>query len=403
MHSFITFITEEAEESGSGKKLKHLKHLEDLSIHDGHEGVGNAAQMLDDVHKSLLGKNTNTHISTKYDGAPSLVFGYHPKNGRFFVASKSAFNKNPKINYTNQDIEDNHGHAPGLVQKLKDALQHLPKVAPKNGVYQGDVMYSKKDVESDKGKFHFQPNTVKYSIDRDTHHGKAIRNAKFGLVVHTKYKGRNLEDMEATPHVDHENFSQHPDVHNINPSVKFDSSHYTPEKQNEYLNHIENAKRVYSKMKPDAFEPLRGHEVDLEAHINDMVRTDGTPSHEGYLNHISNKHTKEIDKLKTEAGKDKKRQALAQKLEHIQSNKDSFNKALELHQHLQKAKNVLTDVMSKNTDFEHSIAGQETGPEGFVAHNKGNMAKFVNRSEFSKMNLLGYGAISAGKKKDETV
>lgn len=401
--SFNTFLTEETEDSGSGKKLKHLTHLEDMPIHGGHEGVGNAAQMLDDTHKSLLGKKTDTHISTKYDGAPSLVFGYHPKNGRFFVASKSAFNKNPKINYTNQDIENNHGHAPGLVSKLKDALQHLPKVAPSSGVYQGDVMYSKKDVESDKGKFSFQPNTVKYSVDRDTHQGKAIRNAKFGLVVHTKYKGKNLEDMEATPHVDRENFAQHPDVHNIDPTVKFDPSHYTPEKQREYLNHIENAKKAYSKMKPDAFEPLRGHETDLEAHINDMVRKDGVASHEGYMNHISNKYGKEIDKLKTDAGKDKKRQALAAKLEHIQSNKDSFTKALELHQHLQKAKNVLTDVMSQNTDFEHSIAGQKTGPEGFVAHNKGNMAKFVNRAEFSKMNLLGYGAISAGKKQDEKV
>jgi len=104
-------------------------------------------------------------------------------------------------------------------------------------------------------------------------------------------------------------------------------------------------------MKPDAFEPLRGHETDLEAHINDMVRKDGVASHEGYMNHISNKYGKEIDKLKTDAGKDKKRQALAAKLEHIQSNKDSFTKALELHQHLQKAKNVLTDVMSQNTDI----------------------------------------------------
>jgi hypothetical protein len=402
--SFNTFLTEETDESGSGKKLKHLKHIEDMHIHDGHEGVGNAAKILDDAHKSLLGKKTDTTISTKYDGAPSLVFGYHPKHGRFFVASKSAFNKNPKINYTNQDIEDNHGHAPGLVSKLKDALQHLPKITPKQGVYQGDVMHSgKNDVTSDKGQFHFQPNTVKYSIDRDTHHGQAIRHAKFGVVIHTKYKGKQLEDMEATPHVDHENFSQHPDVHNINPSVKFDSSLYTSEKQRDYLNHIENAKKTYSKMEPDVFDPIKGHETDLEAHINDMVRKDGVPSHEGYMDHISNKHNKEIEKLKTEAGKDKKRQALSKKLEHIQSNKQSFNKALELHQHLQKAKNVLTDVMSQNTDFEHSIAGQKTGPEGFVAHNKGNMAKFVNRSEFSKMNLLGYGAIAAGKKQDEKV
>jgi hypothetical protein len=400
--SFNTFLTEEAEDTGSGKKLKHLTHLEDMPIHGGHEGVSAAGEMLDNAHKALLGKKTDMHISTKYDGAPSVVFGYHPKNGRFFVASKSAFNKNPKINYTDKDIEDNHGHAPGLVGKLKDALHHLPKIAPKQGVYQGDVMYSKKDVESDKGKFHFQPNTVKYSVDRDTHQGKAIRNAKFGLVVHTKYKGKNLEDMEATPHVDRENFAHHPDVHNIDPTVKFDSSKYTPEKQKEFMNHMENAKKTYSKMKPEAFDAIKGHETDLEAHINDMVRKDGKPSHEGYMNHLTNKFNKESDKLKTDAAKEKKRQALAQKLQHVQDNKEHFNKVLELHHHLQKAKDTLTSVMSQHSDFEHSIAGQKTGPEGFVAHNKGNMAKFVNRSEFSKMNLLGYGAM-AGKKQDEKV
>ena len=62
-----------------------------------------------------------------------------------FVASKSAFNKNPKINYTHEDIEKNHGHAPGLVSKLKAALDHLPKVTKPGKVYQGDFMYHKDD------------------------------------------------------------------------------------------------------------------------------------------------------------------------------------------------------------------------------------------------------------------
>ena len=86
-------------------------------------------------------------VTTKYDGSPSIVFGTHPETGRFFVASKSAFNKDPKINYTPEDIERNHGHAPGLVEKLKGALEHLPKIMPRNGgVYQGDLMYKKRMV-----------------------------------------------------------------------------------------------------------------------------------------------------------------------------------------------------------------------------------------------------------------
>ncbi len=77
-------------------------------------------------------------IDRALDSAWCLVaVGTNPENGRFFVATKSAFNKNPKINYTHEDIEKNHGHAPGLVEKLKAALTHLPKSTPKKGVFQG--------------------------------------------------------------------------------------------------------------------------------------------------------------------------------------------------------------------------------------------------------------------------
>ena len=107
------------------EKLKHLEHAEDHIIHGGHEGVRHASETLSDVVSILEGKprksfNQQTRITTKYDGAPSIVFGTNPENGKFFVASKSAFNKNPKINYTERDIEENHGHAPGLVAKLKE-------------------------------------------------------------------------------------------------------------------------------------------------------------------------------------------------------------------------------------------------------------------------------------------
>jgi hypothetical protein len=100
------------------KKLTHLDHVEDHAHNSGDEGL------------------------TKYDGAPSIVWGHHPENGKFFVGSKSVFNKNPKINHTHEDIERNHGHAPGLAQKLHGALKHLKKVTPKGKVYQGDLMHS---------------------------------------------------------------------------------------------------------------------------------------------------------------------------------------------------------------------------------------------------------------------
>ena len=391
MKSFKEYILEETQPEG--KALKHLTHLEDLHIHGGHAGVGQAAQHLDDVHNLLMGKRSPIHVSTKYDGAPSIVFGHHPETGKFFVASKSAFNKNPKINYTPEDIERNHGHAPGLVEKLKSALEHLPKIMPKSGgVYQGDMMYTKPDVQKKGGMYHFTPNTITYSTPQDSEHGRDIKNSQMGVVVHTKYSGgKDLGSMSAGPldSKSRASFRRHPDVHNIDPTIHVNPANYTPEEKREFMNHKEAARRSYSTMKPEAEDALAGHGINLEAHINQKIREGGTPSVEGYMDHLQNKHNKELEKLKSEAGRNKKAQQHAAVMQHIVNNKEHFKKALDLHGHLQNAKNVLTRVMAKNSPFMHSIGGEATGPEGAVAVDKqGNMSKFVDRQEFSRQNFL---------------
>ena len=125
------------------KKLTHLSHVEDHAHDHGDAGFHHAFHSLMNTHHHMKGNAREGHsVTTKYDGAPSVVFGHHPENGKFFVGSKSVFNKNPKINHTHEDIEKNHGHAPGLVKKLHAALKHLPKITPKGKVYQGDVMHS---------------------------------------------------------------------------------------------------------------------------------------------------------------------------------------------------------------------------------------------------------------------
>lgn len=197
MIKFSTFLTEAVSDES---KLTHLEHNEDHVINDGKKGFSHAFHNLMDMHDKLKGKHTETTVTTKYDGSPSIVFGHHPKTGKFFVGTKSVFNKTPKVNYTHEDIDKNHGHAPGLAEKLHHALKHLPKVAPKHGVYQGDLMHSgvksksnpQGDVEEKNGKYHFKPNTISYSTPTHSEHGQQIKHSKLGVVVHTAYKG----DME---------------------------------------------------------------------------------------------------------------------------------------------------------------------------------------------------------------
>lgn len=117
MKHFTSFLTEARE--ANEEKLTHLEHAEDHVINAGHEGFSHAYNNLMDVHNKLTGHKNDTKVTMKYDGSPSVIFGTNPDNKKFFVASKSAFNAQPKINYTPEDIEKNHGHAPGLVQKFK--------------------------------------------------------------------------------------------------------------------------------------------------------------------------------------------------------------------------------------------------------------------------------------------
>jgi hypothetical protein len=398
MMGFKSFLIEEEEKEG--KKLKHLTHLEDMGIYHGHEGVAAADSILRDTEKHIEGNGSGkTNITTKYDGAPSIVYGHHPETGKFFVASKSAFNKNPKLNYTPEDIERNHGHAPGLVEKLKAALEHLPKVAPKNGVYQGDLMYTKPDVRKENGKYKFKPNTIDYSTDENSAEGKRIKAAKLGLVTHTKYKGKTLADMEATPNVDTENFKQHPDVHQINPKVDTSKAHYTPEMKMEFRNHMENARRAYGEMEHDYPEAIAGNEKWIEAHINDQVRKGGKPSVKGFLDYMKARKDKEVAALKSPAGKEKKAREHQDNIDHLEANKEHLEKLFKLHGHLQDAKNVLVRALNSSGDYDHEIAGKPTGPEGFVANRGEHSSKLVDRDEFSKLNLLGAGAFQ--KKPDD--
>ena len=97
---------------------------------------------LDELARIFSGQGNNSFmITTKWDGAPAIFCGTYPGTKRFFVGTKSVFNKNAKINFRDLDVDANHGHAPGLVSKLKDALKYFPALGI-NGVAQGDLLFT---------------------------------------------------------------------------------------------------------------------------------------------------------------------------------------------------------------------------------------------------------------------
>ena len=404
MINFNNFLTEALDV----EKLKHLEHVEDHIIHGGHEGVSHAADTLNDVHDFMSGKKTDTKITTKYDGAPSVVFGVNPENGKFFVGSKSVFNASPKINYTDKDIEENHGHAPGLVAKLKLALKELPKIMPKKGgIYQGDLMFGREDVQDAGNKFSFTPNTITYSAEKNSEHGIKIANSKIGIVVHTQYLGKRgkhakLSDMNADFNVNQKSFPDNKDVFRVNPEVQ--AAKISGMEKKEYKKHLEDAASEYKSQDMDIHEVLDGHDILLKTYINSTVRDGSKPSAGAYQKFLQTKYERELEKLKSEKTRTAKQDEMNTILTHVKSHKKQFDSILKMHDSLQKAKDVLTKSLSNSavTGFETTIGGKPTKPEGFVAIKNGRPSKLVDRAEFSRANFAG-GTFQKASKEEQAV
>lgn len=390
MQPFNTFLTEAASRED---KLLHLEHNEDHVIHGGVEGFNHAINNLNAVHGKLKGEDTGVDIQVKHDGSPSVLFGHHPETGKFFVTSKSGFNKTPKINYTEQDIEENHGHAPGLVNKLKAALKHLPKIAPKTGVFQGDIMYHRggegdDDVSQAYGKHHFKPNTITYSTPVDSEEGKKVTRSKFGILVHTGYEGNTFADMKAQYTPDKSAFKQHKDVHQFDNSLPTEGVKYTPEQQKQYESHINAAENAYRNAPADTFEHTLPHEENLKTYINKTVKDGSTPNVNDYKAHLAEKSNKDIGKLKTDKAIGARKSQLADMHNHIDNHTSHFEDMLNIHGHLTSAKHVLLDAMNKGQHrFEHSIGGEHTNPEGYVVVRNNRPSKLIDRPEFARKNF----------------
>ena len=138
----------------------HLEHLEDEIINNGTKGAKTSIEFLKSIKKMLQGGSGGSTVSVKWDGAPAVFCGINPENDKFFVGTKSIFNVTPKINYTNSDIDKNHGGA--LADKLKTALKYLPSLGIK-GVLQGDLLFTddkKRAKVAGKDSIVFTPNTI---------------------------------------------------------------------------------------------------------------------------------------------------------------------------------------------------------------------------------------------------
>ena len=386
-------------------KNTHMTHIEDMVIDGGVAGARSAIFALRDLRDMLAGHTNDTkQVTVKWDGAPAVFAGIDPSDGKFFVAKKGIFNKNPKVYKSVKDVKaDTSGD---LQKKLTVAFQELSKLGIKKGVYQGDIMFTKKDLKKqtiDGVKYiTFHPNTIVYAVPVEA--AKEIISAKIGVVWHTYYQGATFEKMSASFGVSVAAFKKVRSVWQKSANFPDISGLATLSKKetNEITKHISNAGKLFQKIASSTLTDVSTN-TDINLYINTFRNTkvraqEETTDSKTYvaelIGWIENRYNTEKERLKSDAGKDRKEQAKLDALEFFSDvNKSGLISMFDMQNELVMAKKKLLthlDSMdSINTFIKTKDGFRVTGAEGYVAidHLTNGAVKIVDRMEFSYNNF----------------
>jgi len=387
----------------SEQKNTHMTHIEDKVLYGGVNGTRQAIMALRSLRDMLKGTHEG-NVSVKWDGAPAVFCGTDPRDGKFFVAKKGIFNKNPKVYKTDADIDaDTSGD---LNTKLKLCLKYLPELGIK-GVVQGDLLFTSGDVKTSKIKgdrfVTFHPNTIMYAVPAGTPAATTIKKSKIGIVWHTTYTGSTFETMKASYGVDVTKFRNSTNVWSQDAMLR-DLTRYTMTKKDtdEVNSLLSDCGRIFNKIAGSTLRTLQANQELaglIETHANSYVRLgqippDPTKRVNALIQWIRQRYKKEIDKLKTEKGKASKQKKLDEILTFFSNeNKINLKMMFELQQKIVLAKlkliNILNKLSNVDTFVKTKTGYKTTGPEGYVAIDKlgGDAVKIVDRMEFSYNNF----------------
>ena len=408
-------FSELLQEDHAGKNL-HLEHLEDEIINNGVAGGRAAINFLQSLRDMLSGSaRSSVNMTVKWDGAPAIFAGIDPSDGKFFVAKKSVFNVSPKLYKTNAEIdEDLSGD---LNAKFKVALAEFSKLGIK-GVIQGDLMFtndiSKETIEG-VSYYTFQPNTIVYAVPVDSDLGKIMNTAKIGVVWHTTYTGSSLPEMKASFGVDISKLSKPSTVWMDDATYKDVSGRATfTQKETEAVTKLlSNTGRTFQRINAPMLrqflklqDSLTGVLVgaSLKTYNNSKVRAGeiikNPKQHAaGYVKWVENSIQKQIDKVKSDKGKEKYTNMQKEYVRDFKKHVNNLTQIITFQNLLVDAKmqivKKLNSVKGLTDTFIRTPNGYKvTNPEGYVAIDRvgGKAVKLVDRMEFSFNNFTAIKA-----------
>ena len=398
MFSFKGFFTQD--------KNTHLEHLEDDIINNGAKGGDNAINFLKSVRNMLAGNTGGAvNMTVKWDGAPAIICGTNPENGKFFVGTKSVFNKTPKINYSIADIRKNHGTT-GAGAKLIYCFNYLKRL-PIKGILQGDLLFTddKTNAAIDgENMITFTPNTITYAVPVDSGIGRQINRAKMGIVFHTSYTGKDMKSLSAGFGTVRGSGGSNIFLASAQYTDKSGSVKFNKRELSVFDAQIRMAEGSLSKAGPMLNEMSKTTSDQfsvgfrLKTFFNHFIKT--TQGNMGkvrdmqkrFETYYENTLDNEIASKKTDRGKAPYIKAKKDGMAFIKRNRTALYFAIASHITLANCKNTLLRKMNQIQSIGHFVRTSNgyrvTAPEGYVAVDRvAGAVKLVDRLEFSRTNF----------------
>ena len=398
MKKFTTVLTE--------SKNTHMEHIEEMIFNEGSAGARRAINSLRNLRDMLAGNSSQkVNATVKWDGAPAIFAGVDPSDGKFFVAKKGIFNVSPQLFKTQADI--NRALSGDLREKFTIALREFRKLGIKQGVFQGDLLFTKGDVASttisDEKMYTFHPNTIVYAVPVASGLGQRIRKASIGVIWHTSYSGRNLSTMKAS--FGRQITSKMRQV----PSVFMDDATYTDITGSAKFTSSETVKctalismagKMLNTISGDVLRMIASDEElkgKIKTYNNTYVRA-GEPfpnpaKHvQGLYSYIEQWYDKEIETKKQKDTKDKWTARKNAVLGKVFGNVGDLTNIFSFMNMIIQAKQMIIEKMNRASNMRLFLKTKNgfrvTNPEGFVAIDKVEGAvKLVDRLQFSYANF----------------
>jgi len=383
----------------------HLEHIEDEIFNTGVDGARQSILFLLSLSKMLSsGSKGVKNVTVKWDGAPAVFVGEHPETGEFIVAKKHEFYR------THKEIDEKLSG--DLADKFHMCLDNFKGLDIK-GILQGDLMFTKGDLENKKinGESYvtFQPNTIMYAIPSTSKLASTMRKANVGVVWHTTYKGDTLSTMKASFGADISKLKKSSKVWMDDASYNDVSgtATFTMKDSAEITRLMSRAGKVFQSISaPQLNKFLKMQEsmiagATYKTYHNSRVRAQDNllklnyKKHaDGYFKFAEERLQKEIDKLKSPRGKEAKQKNMNMFLSEIRKSLPILVKLVEFQALINYGKTKILYKLNKAKQLTSLFVKKDNGfdvvaPEGFVAidDNLGGAVKLVDRMEFSLNNF----------------